>query len=97
MEYNKLGKSGLSISRVSYGSWVTFSNQVNTRLACKLLKCAFDAGINFFDNAETYADGQSEMIMGKALHKLKLPRDEFIVSSKVFWGGQAPLFGGRAK
>lgn len=90
MEYNKLGKSGLSISRLSLGSWVTFGNQVNTRLATKLLGTAFDAGINFFDNAEAYAHGQSEIIMGKAIKKLKLPRDQIIVSSKVFWGGDAP-------
>ncbi len=86
MEYRRLGKSGLKLSALSFGSWVTFGNQVDTSLAETCLKVAFDAGVNFFDNAEAYAKGKSETIMGAALQKLGFPRDEFCVSSKVFFG-----------
>lgn len=86
MEYRRLGKSGLKISALSFGSWVTFGNQVMADEAERCLKCAFDAGVNFFDNAEAYAKGKSEVIMGEVLKKLGLPRDEFCVSSKVFFG-----------
>ena len=84
MNYRKLGKSGLKISELSYGSWVTFGNQIDTKLAKELIKTAYDSGVNFFDNAEAYAHGQSEEIMGKALSQLKIPRDTWCVSSKVF-------------
>ncbi len=90
MNYRKLGKSGLKISELSYGSWVTFGNQIDTKLAKELIKTAYDSGVNFFDNAEAYAYGQSEEIMGKALSQLKIPRDTWCVSSKVFWGGELP-------
>ncbi len=86
MEYRRLGNSGLKVSALSFGSWVTFGNQVFADEATRCLKCAFDAGINFFDNAEVYAKGRSELIMGEVLKKLGLPRDEFCVSSKVFFG-----------
>lgn len=89
MEYRNLGKSGLRVSELSYGSWVTFSIQLDKAKAKKTMKYAYDKGINFFDNAEAYASGASEKIMGEVLSDLGLQRDTYIVSSKVFWGGQA--------
>ena len=88
MEYRRLGKSGLRVSELSYGSWVTFSFQLDKEKAKKTMKHAYDAGINFFDNAEVYAAGESEKIMGAALTELGLQRDTYTVSSKVFFGGQ---------
>jgi voltage-dependent potassium channel beta subunit len=88
MDYRRLGKSGLRVSELSYGSWVTFSFQLDKAKAKKTMKHAYDAGINFFDNAEVYAAGNSEKIMGAALKELGLKRDTYIVSSKVFFGGQ---------
>ncbi len=90
MQYRRLGKSGLQVSTLSFGSWVTFQAQVDLPLAEEMMSTAFDAGINFFDNAEVYANGASEEIMGQALKNLGWTRDTFIVSSKVFWGGQLP-------
>ncbi len=86
MIYRKLGKSGLQISLLSFGSWVTFSNQVDEKLAEELMFYAYDQGVNFFDNAEVYAHGQSEVIMGKVLKKSKWDRSSYLVSSKAFWG-----------
>jgi len=90
MEYRRLGKAGLKVSALSLGSWVTFGKQVHLDDARTLLKTAYDAGVNFFDNAEAYERGESEKIMGQALAKLGFPRDTFAVSSKVFWGGDKP-------
>ncbi len=90
MEYRRLGKSGLQVSALSFGSWVTFSYQVDDSAGVELMKLAYDAGVNFFDNAEIYANGQSELIMGRALKKLGWGRDTYCVSSKVFWGGDLP-------
>ncbi len=90
MEYRNLGDTGLFLSAFSFGSWVTFHNQVNLNSAKDLMAQAFDAGVNFFDNAEVYADGESEIIMGQTLKELKRPRDSYCVSSKVFWGGEHP-------
>ena len=89
MEFRNLGKSGLRVSELSYGSWVTFSFQLDKAKAKKTMKHAYDSGINFFDNAEVYASGESEKIMGDVIFDLGLQRDTYIVSSKVFWGGQA--------
>jgi len=86
MEYRLLGKSGLPVSALSYGSWVTFSHQLDVDKALETMTAAYDAGVNFFDNAEVYATGQSETIMGKALEKAGWRRDSYIVSSKVMWG-----------
>lgn len=97
MEYRRLGKSGLKISSLSFGSWVTFANQVDRGLAKTLLKTAYEAGVNFFDNAEAYAHGESEVIMGEALKKLAFSRDTYSVSSKVFWGGGLPTQIGLSK
>lgn len=90
MEYNRLGKSGLEISELSFGSWVTFGNQIDEKTAEKCMVEAYKSGVNFFDNAEVYASGMSEIVMGKILKKQKWSRDSFIVSSKVFWGGKGP-------
>ena len=86
MEYRRLGKSGLPVSALSYGSWVTFSNQMAVDAALETMTTAYEAGINFFANAEVCALGESEKIMGEALRKAGWPRDTYIVSSKVIWG-----------
>ena len=90
MEYRRLGKSGLQISALSFGSWVTFAKQVDVAPAKEIMAAAYDAGVNFFDNAEGYEQGGSELVMGQALAELGWGRDSFIVSSKVFWGGKRP-------
>lgn len=90
MEYRKLGRSGLKISALGLGSWVTFGKQVDQRIARTLITKAYDSGINFFDNAEAYEYGESERLMGDALKKAGFGRDTFILSSKVFWGGDRP-------
>jgi len=86
MEYRRLGRSGLKVSALSFGSWVTYSNQLDTKLARECMAAARDAGVNFFDNAEVYANGESERIMGQALRELGWAREHYIVSSKFFWG-----------
>jgi len=86
MNYRRLGRSGLKVSELSFGSWVTYGNQVDTRAARELMAAAFDAGVNFFDNAEIYAKGDSEVIMGKVLKELGWPRIKFVVSTKFYWG-----------
>ncbi|MFT4170966.1 MAG: aldo/keto reductase [Rhodocyclaceae bacterium] len=86
MEYRRLGRSGLKVSALSLGSWVTYSNQVDARHARELMAAAWDYGVNFFDNAETYAKGESERIMGEALHALQWRRESYVVSTKFFWG-----------
>tara|TARA_B100000029_G_scaffold254681_1_gene251482 strand:+ start:547 stop:1515 length:969 start_codon:yes stop_codon:yes gene_type:complete len=86
MEYRKLGKSGLKVSELSFGSWVTFNTQVDTNLAEEMFKICFDSGINFFDNAEGYDRGKSEEVMGQALKNINEPRDSYCISSKVFFG-----------
>jgi voltage-dependent potassium channel beta subunit len=86
MQYRRLGRSGLRVSTFSLGSWVTYHNQVDTGQAVEMMAAAFDAGINFFDNAEVYAGGRSETIMGDALKQLAWPRLNYVVSTKFFWG-----------
>jgi voltage-dependent potassium channel beta subunit len=91
VKYRRLGRSGLQVSELSIGSWVTYGNQVDTKVARESLARARDAGVNFFDNAEVYAGGQSEQIMGDALKALRWPRVSYVVSTKFFWGlTQAP-------
>ncbi|HKL40562.1 MAG TPA: aldo/keto reductase [Cryomorphaceae bacterium] len=92
MEYRRLGKAGLKVSELSFGSWITFGNQIEDNTSEELMKMAYDAGINFFDNAEAYAGGKSEIVMGEILSKMKWPRDTYSVSSKVFFGagGEMP-------
>lgn len=86
MQYRRLGRSGLQLSQLSFGSWVTYHNQVDGKAARELMATAFDAGVNFFDNAEVYADGKSEELMGAALKALGWARLDFVVSTKFFWG-----------
>lgn len=86
MQYRRLGRSGLQVSELSLGSWVTYHNQVDVAAAREMLAAASDAGVNFFDNAEAYARGRSEVVMGEAIKALKWPRLSYIVSTKFFWG-----------
>ncbi|MEN9301971.1 MAG: hypothetical protein RL264_400 [Bacteroidota bacterium] len=92
MEYNSLGKTGLQISRLSLGSWLTFGKQISDDQAEEIMQVAYENGINFFDNAEVYAHGESERVMGRILKKKGWSRDSYIVSSKAFFGngGQLP-------
>ena len=86
MQYRRLGRAGLQVSELSLGSWVTYANQVDVNAAVEMMAAAFDAGVNFFDNAEAYAGGKSEEVMGAALKKLAWPRLNYAVSTKFFWG-----------
>lgn len=86
MTYRRLGRSGLKVSVLSFGSWVTFGEQLDTSLAKDCLSAARDAGVNFFDNAEVYADGQSEQIMGDAIAELGWDRWSYVISTKLYWG-----------
>lgn len=90
MEYRRMGRSGLQLSALSFGSWVTFSKQVDDSLADELMGLAYDSGINFFDNAEVYARGESERLMGRVLSKKSWDRSSYTVSSKVFFGSRGP-------
>ncbi|MFA0438466.1 alcohol dehydrogenase [Vibrio sp. 10N.286.49.C2] len=90
MKYRRMGNTGLQLSEVALGSWVTFNKQVDLSAAKEIMQKAYDAGINFFDNAEGYESGESERLMGQAITELGWSRDSFIVSSKVFWGGDKP-------
>jgi voltage-dependent potassium channel beta subunit len=86
MEYRQMGKSGLRLSVLSYGSWVSFHKQINDSVADELMGIAYDAGVNFFDNAEVYALGESEKMMGRVLRKKNWDRSSYTISSKAFWG-----------
>jgi voltage-dependent potassium channel beta subunit len=86
MEYRRLGKSGLQVSEMSFGSWITFATQIGKEAAKELMLTAYDNGVNFFDNAEVYADGKSEALMGEILADLKWSRDSYLVSSKAYFG-----------
>jgi len=86
MEYRRLGRSGIKVSVLSFGSWVTFDAQLDTDLALECMQAAHDAGCNFFDNAEAYAGGKSETIMGAALRELAWPRWSYVLTTKLFWG-----------
>lgn len=86
MEYRRMGRSGLQLSVLSFGSWVTFSTQIDDGISDRLMGVAYDAGVNFFDNAETYAGGESEEMMGRVLRKKNWDRSSYVVSSKVFFG-----------
>jgi len=90
MEYRRLGEAGVQVSALSFGSWITFGNQVDISAAEQCMAHAYDNGVNFFDNAEVYAKGESEVVMGKLLKKFNWNRDTYLVSSKVFWGGELP-------
>ena len=90
MEYRFLGRSGLKVSALSFGSWVTFGDQIDEDAAYKSMKEAYDAGVNFFDNAEVYAEGQSEIMMGNIIQKAGWKRTDLVLSTKIFWGGEGP-------
>jgi voltage-dependent potassium channel beta subunit len=91
MNYRRLGSSGLKVSELSFGSWVTYGNQMGSDAAGECMAAAFDAGVNFFDNAEVYAKGESEKIMGEVLRKARWARASYIVSTKFYWGlGDGP-------
>ncbi|MGD0688271.1 MAG: aldo/keto reductase [Candidatus Bathyarchaeia archaeon] len=90
MNYRRLGSAGLKVSELSLGAWVTYGGQVGEDAALKCMSAAYDAGVNFFDNAEAYAKGNAEKVMGNVLKKMGWSRESFIVSSKVFWGGEGP-------
>ena len=85
-----MGKSGFQLSALSFGSWVTFGSQIQDNTSEQLMQIAYENGVNFFDNAEAYASGKSEEVMGQILNKMNWDRSTFIVSSKVFWGGDKP-------
>ena len=91
MKYRRLGKSGLQVSELSFGSWITFANQIENGISEKLMDIAYDAGVNFFDNAEVYAAGKSEEVMGDILKKKAWARDTYILSSKAFFGAGGKL------
>lgn len=90
MEYRYLGSSGLKVSALSFGAWVTFGTQIDLDAAREIMRVAYAAGVNFFDNAEVYAHGEAETIMGQVFRKEGWKRSDLVVSTKVFWGGQGP-------
>ncbi|KAG2496260.1 hypothetical protein HYH03_005493 [Edaphochlamys debaryana] len=90
MEYRRLGKTGLKVSALSYGAWTTFKTQAALPEAKELIKAALDAGVNFFDNAEVYAGGEAETLMGQAFKELGTKRSDLVLSTKIFWGGPGP-------
>ena len=90
MNYRKLGSAGLMVSELSLGAWVTYGGQVGQEMSTKCMSSAYDLGVNFFDNAEAYAHGNAEIVMGNAIQTLGWKREDIVVSSKVFWGGKGP-------
>lgn len=86
MEYRRLGMSGLQVSELSFGAWVTFGQQFGDDTAKALMRTAFDAGVNFFDNAESYAGGRAESVMGSAIRELGWQRSDYVISTKLYWG-----------
>lgn len=90
MEYRFLGSSGLKVSALSLGAWVTYGGQVGEEVASRCMTAAYEAGVNFFDNAEAYASGEAETVMGNVIKKAGWKRSDLIVSTKIFWGGEGP-------
>lgn len=90
LNYRRLGSAGLKVSELSLGAWVTYGGQVGEDIAVKCMSAAYDAGVNFFDNAEAYANGNAEVVMGNVIKKLGWRREDIVISSKVFWGGKGP-------
>ncbi|HUU98084.1 MAG TPA: aldo/keto reductase [Phycisphaerae bacterium] len=90
MEYRHLGSSGLKVSALSFGSWVSFGDQVDEGTADECMRAAYDAGVNFFDNAEGYSQGKAETMMGNVLKKSGWKRSDLVISTKIFWGGKGP-------
>ena len=90
MNYRQLGKAGIKLSELSLGFWVTYGGQVGEEVAEKCMVAAYEAGVNFFDNAEAYASGNAEIVMGNILKRLKWRREDLVISTKIFWGGKGP-------
>ncbi len=90
MEYRYLGTSGLQVSALSFGAWVTFGDQAGEEIAISTMEAAYNAGVNFFDNAEAYAQGEAETMMGSVVKKLGWKRSDLVISTKIFWGGEGP-------
>jgi len=90
MEYRHLGRSGLKVSALSYGAWVTFGDQIDVDRAAECMQIAYEHGVNFFDNAEAYAGGQAEEMMGDVIQQKDWSRSDLVVSTKIFWGGDGP-------
>lgn len=90
MKYRHLGKAGLKLSELSLGAWVTYGGQVGEEVAEQCMVAAYEAGVNFFDNAESYAHGNAEIVMGNVLKRVGWPRESYVVSTKIFWGGKGP-------
>ena len=90
MNYRRLGKAGLKVSELSLGAWVTYGGQVGQNVARDCMAAAYDAGVNFFDNAESYAGGEAEVVMGNVIKELGWRRESIVVSTKIFWGGDGP-------
>jgi len=90
MEYRFLGNSGLKVSALSLGAWVTYGGQVGEDVACECMTAAYDYGVNFFDNAEAYADGNAEVVVGRVIKKMGWKRSDLLISTKIFWGGEGP-------
>jgi len=90
MEYRFLGNSGLKVSALSFGAWVTFADQIGDEVAFACMKVAYEAGVNFFDNAEVYAQGRAETMMGSIIKKMGWKRSDLVLSTKIFWGGNGP-------
>ncbi len=90
MEYRRLGSAGIQVSALSFGAWVTFGDQFGEDQASECMRAAYDAGVNFFDNAEGYASGQAETLMGRVIKKAGWTRSDLVVSTKIYWGGRGP-------
>ena len=90
MEYRHLGKSGIRVSALSLGAWITYGGQVGEDVAYDCMVAAYEAGVNFFDNAESYANGEAEIVMGKVIRRAGWKRSDLVISTKIFWGGDGP-------
>lgn len=90
MEYRFLGRSGLQVSALSFGAWVTFGSQIGEEVAFECMRAAYEAGVNFFDNAEAYASGKAEIVMGNIIKRAGWKRSDLVISTKIFWGGDGP-------
>src|SRR5260370_38625668 len=90
MRYRRVGRSGLKVSELSLGAWVTYGSQVDEQGALECMSAAYDTGVNFFDNAEAYGGGRAEITMGNVLQRVGWRRESLVLSTKIFWGGDRP-------